>query len=131
MADRDSRLERCGQNLDRELHALQSWYVSLGYALVNDRPVPPPHIRDAEGRSALIACVRDAARSRNKPTIHAALVLLWTSQHLDNLWRLEARLGERTNTARTRSPDAQALRILRIPRRTESPGGAAPWRRHA
>jgi uncharacterized membrane protein YccC len=131
MADRDTRLERCGQNLDRELHALQSWYVSLGYALVNARPVPPPHIRDAEGRSALIACVREAARSRNKATIHAALVLLWTSQHLDNLWRLEARLGERANTARTRSPDAQALHILRIPRLTESPRGAAPWRRHA
>src|SRR5205823_9145164 len=48
MADGETRLERCGENLDPELHALQSWYVALGYALVNDRPVPPPHIRDAE-----------------------------------------------------------------------------------
>ena len=86
----------------------------LGYALVNVRPVPPPHIRDAEGRSALIACVRGAARSHDKATIHAALLLLWTSQHLDNLWRLEARLGERANTARAQSPDARAPRILRI-----------------
>jgi hypothetical protein len=114
MADSDMRLERCGRNLDRELHALQSWYVSLGYALVNVRAVPPPHIRDAEGRSALLVCVRDAARSRDKATIHAALVLLWTSQHLDNLWRLVARLGERAKTARAQSPDARALRMLRI-----------------
>jgi uncharacterized membrane protein YccC len=99
MAD-GSRLERCGENLDRELHALQSWYVTLGYALVNRRPVPPPHIRDAEGRSRLLACVRDAARGRDKATVKAALVLLWASQHLDNLWRLEAHLGERANGVR-------------------------------
>jgi uncharacterized membrane protein YccC len=114
MTDDGLRLERCGRNLDGELQALQSWYVSLGYAIVNVRPVPPPHIRDSEGRSALIACVRDAARSHDKATIHAALLLLWTSQHLDNLWRLEARLGERANTARAQSPDARAPRILRI-----------------
>src|SRR5205807_6317922 len=58
MADGDTRLERCGQNLDRELDAFQAWYVALGYALVNGRPVPPPHIRDAEGGRRLLACVR-------------------------------------------------------------------------
>src|SRR5207302_1671538 len=79
MADGKTRLERCGENLDRELHALQSWYVTLGYALVNARPVPPPHIRDAEGSSRLLACVRDAARGRDKETVKAALVLLWAS----------------------------------------------------
>jgi uncharacterized membrane protein YccC len=99
MADGDTRLERCGENLDREIHALQAWYVALGYALVNDRQVPPPHIRDVEGRSRLLACVRDAARGRDKPTVNAALVLLWASQHLDNLWRLESHLGERARSA--------------------------------
>jgi uncharacterized membrane protein YccC len=99
-ADGETRLQRCGENLDRELHALQSWYVALGYALVNGRPVPPPHIRDAEGNSRLLACVRDAARGRDKATVEAALVLLWSSQHLDNLWRLEAHLGARANAAR-------------------------------
>ena len=63
------------------------------------RPVPPPHIRDAEGGSRLLACVRDAARGRDEATVKAALVLLWASQHLDNLWRLEAHLGERANAA--------------------------------
>jgi len=100
MVDGDARLSRCGANLDRELHALQSWYVALGYALVNDRAVPPPHLRDTDGRDRLLACVRDAARSRDKATVHAALVLLWASQHLDNLWRLEAHLGDRARGAR-------------------------------
>jgi uncharacterized membrane protein YccC len=100
MAGGDTRLERCGKNLDRELHALESWYIALGYALVNARPVPPPHIRDAEGASRLLACVREAARGRDKATVDAALALLWTSQHLDNLWQLEAHLGERANAAR-------------------------------
>jgi len=114
MADGKTRLERCGQNLDRELHALQSWYVILGYALVNGRPVPPPHIRDAEGSSRLLACVREAARGRDKATINAALVLLWSSQHLDNLWRLEAHLADRANAARAPSKNTRALRKLRI-----------------
>jgi uncharacterized membrane protein YccC len=94
MADGSTRLERCGQNLDRELQALQSWYVALGNALVNGRPVPPPHIRDAEGGSRLLACVREAARGGDKATVDAALALLWASQHLEHLWRLEGRLGE-------------------------------------
>ena len=103
MADGTARLERCGQNLDRELDVLQSWYVTLGYALVNGRPMPPPHIRDTEGSSRLLSCVRDAARSREESTVKAALVLLWASQHLDNLWRLEAHLGKRANAARAGS----------------------------
>jgi uncharacterized membrane protein YccC len=113
MADSDTRLERCGQNLDAELDALQSWYVTLGSALVNRRPVPPPHIRDAEGDRRLLACVREAARGRDKATVNAALALLWASQHLDNLWRLEAHLGERATAARAAPVDAGALRKLR------------------
>jgi hypothetical protein len=100
MVDGDARLGRCGANLDRELHALQSWYVTLGYALANGRAIPPPHIRDTDGRKRLLACVQDAARSRDRTTVQAALVLLWASQHLDNLWRLEAHLGERGRAAR-------------------------------
>jgi hypothetical protein len=113
MVDAETRLERCGQNLDRELDALQSWYIMLGYALVNGRPVPPPHIRDAEGTTRLLACLRDASRGREEATVRSALVLLWASQHLDNLWRLEAHLGERANAARA-STDAGALGRLRI-----------------
>jgi uncharacterized membrane protein YccC len=114
MADGKTRLRRCGENLDLELHALQSWYVALGYALVNDRPVPPPHIRDTEGKSRLLACVRDAARGHDKETVEAALVLLWASQHLDNLWRLEAHLGERSNAARASSTTRRGLGRVKL-----------------
>jgi len=100
MPDGAARLERCGENLDGELHALQSWYVTLGYCLVNGRPIPPPHIRDAEGKSRLLTCIREASRGRDKETVKAALILLWTSQHLDNLWRLEAHLSRRAPAQR-------------------------------
>jgi hypothetical protein len=113
MVDGDTRLERCGQNLDPELNALQSWYVTLGHALTTNRPVPPPHIRDAEGAGRLLACVRDAARGRDKATVNAALVLLWASQHLDNLGHLETHLGERANAAREAPMNSGALRKLR------------------
>jgi hypothetical protein len=110
LGDGDARLERCATNLDRELLAFQSWYVALGYALENDRSLPPPHIRDAEGRSRLLACVGEAARSRNMTTVHAALVLLWASHHLDELWRLEAHLGRRAGALRA----AGSFRSLRM-----------------
>jgi uncharacterized membrane protein YccC len=113
MAGGDTRLARCGQNLDRELHAVQSWYVAFGYALVNGRGVPPPHIRDAEGASGLLACLRDAARGRDKATITAALALLWTSQHLDHLWHLEAHLGERANAVGAAAVNGGPLRKLK------------------
>jgi uncharacterized membrane protein YccC len=113
MTDGHVRLERCGENLDRELHALQAWYVSLGYALVNRRVVPPPHIRDVEGRSRLLACVRQAAHGRDEATVRSALVLLLVSQHLDALWRLESHLRERASAElRADSMDARALRVL-------------------
>jgi uncharacterized membrane protein YccC len=103
MVDGDARLTRCGQNLDGELQALHSWYVTLGYSLVNERPAPAPHLRDAAGRQRLLACVREAAVGGDKASVHAALMLLWASQHLDNLWSLEAHLGERVKTASSRS----------------------------
>jgi hypothetical protein len=114
MADGEARLERCGRHLSGELKALKSWYVALGYALVNDQPVASPHVRDSEGSSRLLACVRDAARGRDEATVRAALVLLWASQHLENLRRLEAHLGERANAARAGSTEAGAFRRLRV-----------------
>jgi uncharacterized membrane protein YccC len=114
MMDSKTRLERCGENLDRELTALQSWYVTLGYALVHTRPVPPPHIRDTEGTNRLVACVRESAHDGDKATVVAALGLLWATQHLDNLWRLESHLRERANAARVDSTDSNILRRLRL-----------------
>jgi hypothetical protein len=47
--------------------------------------------------------VHDAARERDRATVKAALILLWSSQHLDNLRRLEEHLAERANAARAAS----------------------------
>ena len=99
MTDGDSRLERCGENLDDEVHALRSWYVTLGDSVVHASAVPRPHIPDAEGRRRLLACVREAAAGGDETKLRPALVLLWTSQHLDNLWRLESHLGRHASEA--------------------------------
>ena len=89
----DARLARCGANLDGEIHALRSWYVTLGDSVINSTVVPPPHVRDTEGRRRLLDCVRDAVAGGDGTYARSALVLLWTNQHLDNLWRLESHLG--------------------------------------
>jgi uncharacterized membrane protein YccC len=99
MTGPNAQVERCARNLDGELQAFHAWYISLGPALVERRRVPPPHVRDTEGAGRLLTCVRDAARDRDKATVDAALVLLWSSQHLDNLRRLEVHLAERANAA--------------------------------
>ncbi len=114
MAPDGVRLERCARTLDRELHALQSWYLSLGYALLNTRTIPPPHLRDTEGRAMLLECVREAVRTNDRSTIHAAMRLLWVSQHVDNLRRLEAHLRERVNTGRAQPVEAGVVGRLKL-----------------
>jgi uncharacterized membrane protein YccC len=114
MVSADGRLERCGRNLDRELHAVQSWYLSLGYSLVNVRPVPPPHLRDVEGRELLLECIRESARSGDHASIKAAIGLLWTAQHLDSLWRLESRIAENVRTARRETAETGILGRLKV-----------------
>ena len=106
MADPNTQVERCARNLDGELQAFHAWYTALGSALVERRRVPPPHARDSEGGERLLACVREAARNRDKSTVNAALVLLWSSQHLENLRHLEAHLAERADAARAASNQA-------------------------
>jgi uncharacterized membrane protein YccC len=115
MAENGTTLfQRCGRNLDGELDALRSWYVNLGDALVSGRSVPGPHVPDSEGGRRLLTCVRDSARDADKATVTAAIVLLLASQHLDNLRRLEANLGEHANATRSAPPRASALRKLRL-----------------
>jgi hypothetical protein len=58
--------------------------------------------------------VREAARDRDKATVNAALVLLWASQHVDNLRRLEAQLAKRANPAHPVSEDGGGLHKPRI-----------------
>jgi Fusaric acid resistance protein-like len=93
MTEGQPSLARCGENLDEEIYALRSWYVTLGDSFLHSTATPPPHIRDAEGRRRLLECVREAVAGGDDAQLRPALVLLWTSQHLDNLWRLESHLG--------------------------------------
>ncbi len=69
MADGDARLDSCGQNLNRELQALRTWYSAFGFALMNGGAVPPPQIQDADRARQLLSCVRDAALHRGKATM--------------------------------------------------------------
>ena len=89
----------CGENLDGEVNALRAWYVTLGDSFVHSTSVPPPHVRDADGKRRLLTCVRDAVSGIDESKRRPALVLLWASQHLDNLWRLEAYLGRHATEA--------------------------------
>jgi hypothetical protein len=93
MAEGYDSLQRCGENLDGEVNALRARYVTLGDSLVHSTSVPPPHVQDAEGKRRLLECVRDAVSGVDEPTRRPALVLLWASQHLDNLWCLEGYLA--------------------------------------
>jgi uncharacterized membrane protein YccC len=106
MADGGTRLGRCAANLDSEVHALRSWYVTLGDALLHATAVPPPHVRDVEGRRRLLECVRDAVTGGDKTKLRPALDLLWASQHLDTLWQMEAHLGRHAAEASIRAAPA-------------------------
>ncbi len=93
MTDREAGLTSCGENLDGEIHALRSWYVTLGDSFIHSTAIPPPHVRDNQGRRRLLECVRTAVADGGGTKVKSALVLLWASQHLDDLWRLESHLG--------------------------------------
>jgi hypothetical protein len=93
MTDPEAALTPCGENLDGEIHALRSWYVTLGDSFIHSTAIPPPHVRDDQGRRRLLGCVRTAVAEGAGTKVRSALVLLWASQHLDDLWRLESHLG--------------------------------------
>jgi hypothetical protein len=104
----------CAENLEQNVLALRAWYVTLGDSLVNGTAVPPPEQRDLAARKRLLHCTREAI-SRGQPAVaRNALLVLWASEHLDMLWRLEERLG------RTQEPGPAAA-----PRPADAPAGAA------
>ena len=94
------RVTGCGEHIAGELTALQVWYVAFGAALADQRAVPAPHLRDRDGRRELLECARAVAGSGDKLSKQAALILVLAAQHLENLRRLEARLGGRANALR-------------------------------
>ena len=99
--DGDAGLARCGENLNDEIQALRSWYITLGDSFVHSTEIPPPHVRDSQGRKRLLDCVRVAVAGGDRTKVPSALNLLWVSQYLDNLWRLESHLGRTAAEALT------------------------------
>jgi uncharacterized membrane protein YccC len=91
--DGDAALAPCGENLNDEIQALRSWYITLGDSFVHSTEIPPPHVRDTQGRRRLLDCVRVAVAGGDRTKVPSALNLLWVSQYLDNLWRLESHVG--------------------------------------
>jgi uncharacterized membrane protein YccC len=105
-------LSACGANLEGELNAMQAWYVSLGRAVTESRTVPPAHLPDLDGRRRLLDCIGTAARSRDKPTVHAALLLLWAAEHLESQRRLETYIATHANAQWTEQPERSRLRSM-------------------
>jgi hypothetical protein len=99
--DDDAGLAPCGANLNDEIQALRSWYITLGDSFVHSTEIPPPHVRDSQGRRRLLDCVRVAVAGGDRTKVPSALSLLWVSQYLDNLWRLESHLGRTAAEALT------------------------------
>jgi uncharacterized membrane protein YccC len=119
MAAGDASLTQCGANLVHEVHALRSWFIALGDSLIHGTAAPPQHTRDTEGRRRLLECVRAAVTSGDKRKLRPALVLLWASQHFDNLWRLESHLGRDTFAPWSEIPGAEVV-FGSVPRRSDA-----------
>jgi uncharacterized membrane protein YccC len=92
--DRSALGEGCARSLDRDLEGLHGWYTNLGIAVVEAIAPPPQHERDIGGHRRVFECAREAVASQDEQRTHAALGLLWASQYLDYLWRLEAHLAQ-------------------------------------
>jgi hypothetical protein len=83
----------CAEKLGEEALTLRAWYVTLGDSVVNGTAVPPPQRRHPAERSRLLQCTRQAIVTGQPAAARDALLVLWTGEHLDMLWRLEKHLG--------------------------------------
>ena len=101
---RSAGLGPYGESMNGQVEAVRSWYVTLGDSLANGTSVPPPQPPDPESRRRLLRYVRDSIASGEAPAQHRALLVLWASQHLDILRRLEAHLAEQAGAASAALP---------------------------
>jgi len=75
--------------LDTEGRRLRAWYTALSETIVDARVPPPPEDGDHDGALRVLTHARETAAGEADSGAGLALALLWASQHLDNLWRLE------------------------------------------
>jgi uncharacterized membrane protein YccC len=83
-----------GASIDGQVQAVRGWYVTLGDSLVNGTAVPPPQPADSGDRARLLRFLRDSINSGDTGAQRGALQVVWASQHLEMLRRMEAHLGE-------------------------------------
>jgi uncharacterized membrane protein YccC len=88
----------CAERLDQDVLKLRAWYVTLGDSIVNRTSLPPPEQPEQVARSGMLQCTRQAISSGQPTVARNALLMLWASEHLDMLWRLEAHLGRAQET---------------------------------
>ena len=81
-----------GVRLSADADGVHRWYCRLATALVDGDNPPPVGAPDATGRRHLALRVGRAAAGGSSEEIHGAVMLLWASEHLDNLAHLEERL---------------------------------------
>jgi uncharacterized membrane protein YccC len=116
-AGADGSMARYGEALDGQVQAVRSWYVTLGDSLANGTSVPPPQGAEQPGRGQVLQYVREALGGDDPAALRSAFLMLWTSQHLDMLRRLEAHLGAQAVAA--------AATLPAVPRDARGPGPSA------
>jgi hypothetical protein len=93
MTDGATLEDGCAESLDRDLEALRRWYARLGQALADGGTPPSQDDPDPRGRTRVLECAQRAVAGGDETRIGAAISLLWASQQLHDLWRLEAHLA--------------------------------------
>jgi uncharacterized membrane protein YccC len=92
--DGGPRQDQYSQALDADVDALRSWYAGLADALIERTAIPPLNPPGDGEETEVVRRVRQSLAAGDGAAIGPALTLLWADQHLDNLWRLGARLIE-------------------------------------
>jgi uncharacterized membrane protein YccC len=101
---RGNGLGRYGAELDGQVQAVRTWYVTLGDSIARGTSVPPPQPPTPDDRLRLLHYLRETSSTGEAAALRAALQVLWASQHLDMLRRLEAHLGEQAVAASSQLP---------------------------
>jgi len=99
-----SSTRRYGDSLGGQVQSVRAWYVTLGDSLAHGTSVPPPQPPSPDDHQQLLRYLRDSSSSGEVAALRTALLVLWVSQHLDMLRRLEAHLGEQAVAAASLLP---------------------------
>jgi len=101
-------------SMDAQIQTVRSWYVTLGDSLAHGTSVPPSQPPDPGSRRQLLQYVRECVATGDEPALRRALLVLWASQHLDLLRRMEAHLSDHAAAASvppsTRRPRPEVAR---------------------